>query len=294
MRRHICLCALAVAAACGGLPPAPTSAQGGPDVAAAIEVARLAVAMARAESVMQGDDVRVVATAPEARRVAAALEQALAAPAVRGTSTEIEAQLISAALDEVMFEADEHAEAAPAPPPGGTRTLRRATEAPVLPERTIVRRRAQAALPVRRIRHVGAEPPASTWASPIRDGRVTSRFGPRIDPITGERGRMHRGIDYGAPTGTPVLATAPGSVVLAGWCSAGTGNCVVIDHGDGWRSQYFHLSRVSVETGDEVERGQRVGAVGSTGRSTGPHLHFQMGRHGVALDPYPLLHGRGR
>ena len=64
---------------------------------------------------------------------------------------------------------------------------------------------------------------------------------------------MHRGIDYGAPTGTPVLATAPGSVVLAGWCSAGTGNCVVIDHGDGWRSQYFHLSRVSVETGDEVE-----------------------------------------
>ena len=82
-----------------------------------------------------------------------------------------------------------------------------------------------------------------------------------------------------------VSAGGGGTVVLAGWCSRGTGNCVVIDHGDGWKSQYFHLSRVDVAAGAQVGQGQRVGGLGSTGRSTGPHLHFQIGRGREARDP---------
>lgn len=127
------------------------------------------------------------------------------------------------------------------------------------------------------------------WRVPIDDPRVTSRFGPRIHPVTGEVGRMHRGIDYGAPTGTPVYATADGEVLLGGYCDGATGNCVVIDHGNGWRSQYFHLSRVDVGAGDRVRAGEQIGAVGSTGRSTGPHLHFQLGLGTEAIDPELLL-----
>lgn len=125
---------------------------------------------------------------------------------------------------------------------------------------------------------------------PIANPRITSRFGPRIDPITGAAGRMHRGTDFGAPTGTEVLATAAGEVVLGGWCDRGTGNCVVIDHAGGWRSQYFHLSRVNVSPGDRVREGEVIGEVGSTGRSTGPHLHFQIGQvGGAAVDPETLF-----
>lgn len=127
------------------------------------------------------------------------------------------------------------------------------------------------------------------WLIPVREPRVTSRFGPRIDPITGAPGRMHRGIDYGHPTGTPVLATASGTVLLAGWCDSGTGNCVVIEHSNGWRSQYFHLSAVHARAGGRVEQGEVIGEIGSTGRSTGPHLHFQIGPPGGALDPEPLF-----
>ena len=100
---------------------------------------------------------------------------------------------------------------------------------------------------------------------------------------------MHRGTDFGAGTGTPVLATASGTVVLGGWCDRGTGNCVVIDHAGGWRSQYFHLSRVHVGPGETVRQGERIGQVGSTGRSTGPHLHFQIGREGRAIDPETMF-----
>jgi murein DD-endopeptidase MepM/ murein hydrolase activator NlpD len=127
------------------------------------------------------------------------------------------------------------------------------------------------------------------WSVPVRDPRVTSRFGPRVDPITGRAGRMHRGVDYGGPTGTPVYATASGRVLMAGWCDRGTGNCIVIDHGNGWRSQYFHLSAVRARAGARVAQGEEIGAIGSTGRSTGPHLHFQVGVDGVAIDPERLF-----
>lgn len=130
---------------------------------------------------------------------------------------------------------------------------------------------------------------SEVWIQPIAAPRVTSRFGPRIDPITGERGRMHRGIDYGAESGTPVLAAASGEVILGGWCDRGTGNCIVIEHAGGWRTQYFHLSAVHVGPGDRVAQGEAIGEVGSTGRSTGPHLHFQVGQGPEAVDPESMF-----
>jgi len=128
------------------------------------------------------------------------------------------------------------------------------------------------------------------WLVPVRAPRVTSRFGPRVDPITGQPGRMHRGIDFGGPVGTDVLAAASGVVVMGGYCDRGTGNCVVIDHPGGWRSQYFHLSTVRVRPGQRVRQGDVIGGLGSTGRSTGPHLHFQVGPiGGAAVDPETLF-----
>lgn len=221
-------------------------------------------------------------------RAAAKLSALLDDPAVQQSVVGIEAQLALASIEETLFDQDEE----PAARPPASRTLARG--GPAMVERRIVYQRARAIV-ARELVHApregargGAAPRRGgkeRWADPIRDARLTSRFGPRIDPINGHRGKMHRGIDFAAPMGTPVLATASGTVVLAGWCSRGTGNCVVIDHGDGWKSQYFHLSRVDVAAGAQVGQGQRVGALGSTGRSTGPHLHFQIGRGREARDP---------
>ena len=130
---------------------------------------------------------------------------------------------------------------------------------------------------------------SEVWAAPVGAPRVTSRFGPRVDPITGEAGRMHRGIDYGGSTGDPVLAAASGEVILGGYCDRGTGNCIVIEHEGGWRTQYFHLSEVHVGPGDRVVQGETIGEIGSTGRSTGPHLHFQVGRGTEAVDPETMF-----
>jgi len=135
-------------------------------------------------------------------------------------------------------------------------------------------------------------PPLETFLDPIvPDGgerRITSYFGMRRDPIHG-RMRMHRGVDYGAPTGSPVYATASGRALMAGYCDRGTGNCVVIEHANGWRSQYFHLNAVHIPVNAEVSRGDHIGDVGSTGRATGPHLHFQIGQSGQAIDPLDLI-----
>ncbi|MCW2307420.1 peptidoglycan DD-metalloendopeptidase family protein [Rhodobium gokarnense] len=108
---------------------------------------------------------------------------------------------------------------------------------------------------------------------PIGNAPVTSRYGPRIDPFLG-RPAMHTGIDFRGTTGTRVNATANGRVVIAGR-KGGYGNTVEIDHGRGLRSRYSHLSRISVKRGQRVVIGQKIGEVGSTGRSTGPHLHYE-------------------
>lgn len=112
---------------------------------------------------------------------------------------------------------------------------------------------------------------------------VTSEYGPRW-------GRMHRGIDLGAPTGTPIGAARAGDVIFAGW-QGGYGRLVLIRHGDGVVTAYAHMSSFSVGQGQRVERGQRIGAIGSTGNSTGPHLHLEFRVNGQAQNPRQFLSG---
>lgn len=122
---------------------------------------------------------------------------------------------------------------------------------------------------------------------PAEGGRLTSSFGLRRDPFT-RRGAMHSGQDFGGAYRSTIRAAAPGRVVRAGWWG-GYGRAVVIDHGGGIRTRYAHLSAISVSRGDHVDRGDQVGAMGSTGRSTGTHLHFEVRIDGRAVNPRPFL-----
>lgn len=124
-------------------------------------------------------------------------------------------------------------------------------------------------------------------AYPLANAVVTSRFGFRTHPIFGTR-RLHAGTDFRGATGTPVLAAAGGTVVSAG-PRGGYGNAVIIDHGGALATLYAHQSRLSVVAGDQVETGQVIGAVGSTGYSTGPHLHFEVRVNGTPVDPLNYL-----
>ena len=114
-------------------------------------------------------------------------------------------------------------------------------------------------------------------------GRVTSRYGMRRHPILGYK-RMHKGLDFKASYGTPIYAAADGTVSTAGR-NGGHGNYVRLNHGGGLQTGYSHMSRIAVRNGTRVRRGQVVGYVGSTGLSTGPHLHYEMYRHGRNVDP---------
>jgi murein DD-endopeptidase MepM/ murein hydrolase activator NlpD len=122
---------------------------------------------------------------------------------------------------------------------------------------------------------------------PIREGRTSSGFGTRRDPFTGRPAR-HEGLDFPAPPGTPILASAGGRVVTAG-ANGAYGNAVVIDHGNGLATLYGHASRIFVRPGDLVLPQQPIAAVGSTGRSTGAHLHFEVMRRGVRVEPRDYL-----
>jgi murein DD-endopeptidase MepM/ murein hydrolase activator NlpD len=115
----------------------------------------------------------------------------------------------------------------------------------------------------------------------------TSGFGVRSDPFLG-RPAMHTGLDFRAATGDPVRATANGKVASSGW-SGGYGRMVEIDHGNGLSTRYGHLSEINVKVGDSVRIGQVIGTVGSTGRSTGPHLHYETRIDGEAVDPQKFL-----
>jgi lipoprotein NlpD len=117
---------------------------------------------------------------------------------------------------------------------------------------------------------------------PLAAPRLTSRFGKRW-------GRPHEGIDMAAPTGTPVYAAAPGTVIYSGDQVRGYGNMVVLKHADGLVTVYAHNSRLLVRTGAEVSVGQEIARVGDTGRSTAPHLHFEVRKRDVAVDPIPFL-----
>lgn len=114
-------------------------------------------------------------------------------------------------------------------------------------------------------------------------GRITSHFGVRRDPL-GHGERRHKGIDIAAPAGTPVQAVAAGKVIFSGR-AGGYGNLVAIDHGNGFTTRYAHNQALLVSVGEMVTVGQEIAQVGSTGRSTGPHLHFEVLREGQAVDP---------
>jgi murein DD-endopeptidase MepM/ murein hydrolase activator NlpD len=112
---------------------------------------------------------------------------------------------------------------------------------------------------------------------------VSSDFGLRNDPFTGKR-RFHRGIDIAAPEGMKVQAALGGRVIFAGY-EGGYGNTVLVEHSAGYRTRYAHLGSLAVQSGDLLETEQVLGTVGSTGRSTGPHLHFEVSRYGERIDP---------
>ena len=116
---------------------------------------------------------------------------------------------------------------------------------------------------------------------------VSSRFGERVHPITGEL-KHHNGIDLAANMGTAVYAADGGTVVLAEWYG-GYGNCIMIDHGNGYKTLYGHLSYIGVSEGQAVHQGDTIGQVGSTGNSTGPHLHFEVYLNGSRVDPEGYL-----
>lgn len=124
----------------------------------------------------------------------------------------------------------------------------------------------------------------SIW--PVR-GWVTSDFSVRLDPYTGERVN-HEGLDVAAAIGTKVRAPADGTVVFAG-VEGGYGRVVVIDHGYGLKTRYGHLSKAEVRVGDKVRRGQTIASVGNSGRSTGPHLHYEVRVNGVADNPRKFI-----
>jgi murein DD-endopeptidase MepM/ murein hydrolase activator NlpD len=123
----------------------------------------------------------------------------------------------------------------------------------------------------------------SFLASPMEFSRITSGFAMRFHPLQ-QRWRKHLGVDYAAPTGTPVRTVADGVVSFSGWQN-GYGKTIEIDHGNGKGTLYAHLSRQDVRKGSRVQQGQRIGAVGSTGWSTGPHLHFEFRVNGTHQDP---------
>ncbi len=122
---------------------------------------------------------------------------------------------------------------------------------------------------------------------PAQVGRISSGFGYRRDPFT-RRAAMHRGLDFKGPRGTPIVAAAKGTVTFAGWKS-GYGKVVEISHGNGLTTRYAHMSKYLAQRGQLVEAGEQIGALGSTGRSTGPHLHFELRVNNRAINPRPFL-----
>ncbi|MDB5692636.1 MAG: family metallopeptidase [Alphaproteobacteria bacterium] len=125
-------------------------------------------------------------------------------------------------------------------------------------------------------------------ALPVQGTNFTSGFGVRSDPFRG-RAAMHPGVDMAGPAGSPIYATADGVVDRAEWNTGGYGNLVEIDHGHGIQTRYGHLTRYIVSAGEHVKRGQLIAYMGSTGRSTGSHLHYEVRLDGKAVNPIPFM-----
>ena len=125
------------------------------------------------------------------------------------------------------------------------------------------------------------------FAPPLLKGTVSSPFGMRVHPVLG-RPMEHHGVDIAAPPGTEVRATAAGRVIYSGWLP-NYGNTVMVEHAGGYVSLYAHNDSNVVETGQRVDQGQTIARVGSTGRATGPHLHFELRLKGNPIDPDPIV-----
>jgi murein DD-endopeptidase MepM/ murein hydrolase activator NlpD len=119
-------------------------------------------------------------------------------------------------------------------------------------------------------------------------GDITSRFGTRENPFDGSGVETHKGLDIRAPYGAPVKSMAKGEVIFAG-PRGGFGNCIMLKHGNGFETLYGHLSKILVSVGQKIEIGQQIGNVGSTGRSTGPHLHYEVHKNGQKINPESFL-----
>jgi murein DD-endopeptidase MepM/ murein hydrolase activator NlpD len=122
---------------------------------------------------------------------------------------------------------------------------------------------------------------------PLDDTRLTSDYGMRTHPVLGGR-RNHKGVDLAAPTGTPIYATADGFVSKAEWFSS-YGKYVSIEHGANLQTRFAHMSDIAVKAGSRVKKGDIIGYVGTTGRSTGPHLHYEVRIDGQAVNPVPYM-----
>ncbi len=124
----------------------------------------------------------------------------------------------------------------------------------------------------------------SAFLSPIKKGHFTSGFGTRQNPFHRHRREFHKGVDIGCPMNTKIFAARAGKVIFAGWQS-GYGKVVVLDHGGGYKSYYGHLNRILVKRGEAVRALQVIAKSGNTGRSTGPHLHFEIRKNNRAINP---------
>jgi murein DD-endopeptidase MepM/ murein hydrolase activator NlpD len=119
-------------------------------------------------------------------------------------------------------------------------------------------------------------------------GKINNEFGFRRNPFGGRNYEFHAGMDIDGERGDSVMAPANGTIIKAGW-QGGYGNMIEIDHGNGLTTRYGHLSKVEIQVGDTVQRGQLIGLVGSTGRSTGPHLHYELRLNDKSINPRLLL-----
>ena len=119
-------------------------------------------------------------------------------------------------------------------------------------------------------------------------GAITSTFGHRENPFGGPDVETHKGLDISGPMGAPVKAMAKGEVEFAG-ARGGFGNCIILKHGNGFETLYGHLSKILVRAGQQIDIGQQIGNIGSTGRSTGPHLHYEVHRNGEKMNPQSFL-----
>jgi murein DD-endopeptidase MepM/ murein hydrolase activator NlpD len=169
------------------------------------------------------------------------------------------------------------------------RTGNKSVEGPALTNDIIIISRAEETSPARKLNVSRASTASSNIPSiwPVT-GTLRSGVGMRNNPFGGSSVEYHKGQDIAAPTGTPVNVTADGVVVVAGWVK-GYGNGIYVDHGNGITTRYGHLSRIDVVVGQPLKRGDHLGLVGSTGRSTGPHLHYEVRIDGQPTSPIPYL-----